>query len=89
MVQPHADQSHASRRAPERPGPQPLIQAYFELNHLKQLYRQGWLRVGIPPERCESVAEHSLGVALLCLFIADCVVPRGGCLQGRPHRAAA
>lgn len=53
----------------------PLIQTYFELNHLKQLYRQGWLRVGIPPERCESVAEHSLGVALLCLFIADTWFP--------------
>jgi putative hydrolase of HD superfamily len=49
----------------------PLIQLYFELNHLKQLYRQGWLRVGLAPERCESVAEHSLGVALLCLFIAE------------------
>lgn len=53
----------------------PLIEAYFEFNHLKQLYRQGWLRVGIPPERCESVAEHSLGVALLCLFIADSWFP--------------
>jgi putative hydrolase of HD superfamily len=53
----------------------PLIQAYFELNHLKQLYRQGWLRVGVPPERCESVAEHSLGVALLCLFISDTWFP--------------
>jgi putative hydrolase of HD superfamily len=52
-----------------------LVQAYFELNHLKQLYRQGWLRVGVPPERCESVAEHSLGVALLCLFIADTWFP--------------
>jgi putative hydrolase of HD superfamily len=53
----------------------PLIQAYFEFNQLKQLYRQGWLRVGLPPERCESVAEHSLGVALLCLFIADTYFP--------------
>jgi len=53
----------------------PLIEAYFEFNHLKQLYRQGWLRVGVPPERCESVAEHSLGVALLCLFIAESWFP--------------
>ncbi|HYO58827.1 HD domain-containing protein [Archangium sp.] len=45
-----------------------LIEAYFELNHLKQLYRQGWLRVGLARERCESVAEHSFGVALLCLL---------------------
>jgi putative hydrolase of HD superfamily len=53
----------------------PLIEAFFEFNQLKQLYRQGWLRVGIPPERCESVAEHSLGVALLGLFVADTYFP--------------
>ncbi len=53
----------------------PLIEAYFELNHLKQLFRQGWLRVGLPAARCESVAEHSLFVALLGLFIADGFFP--------------
>jgi putative hydrolase of HD superfamily len=53
----------------------PLIEAYFELNHLKQLYRQGWLRVGLSRERCESVAEHSFGMALLCLFLADSYFP--------------
>ena len=53
----------------------PLIEAYFELNHLKQLYRQGWLRVGLARERCESVAEHSFGMALLCLFLADSYFP--------------
>jgi putative hydrolase of HD superfamily len=54
----------------------PLIEAYFEFSHLKQLYRQGWLRRGIPPDRCESVAEHSFCVALLALFLAD------ACLAG-------
>lgn len=49
----------------------PLIEAYFELNHLKQLYRQGWLQRGISPTRCESVAEHTFGVAVLALFLAD------------------
>jgi 5'-deoxynucleotidase YfbR-like HD superfamily hydrolase len=53
----------------------PLIEAYFELNHLKQLYRQGWLRVGLSKEKCESVAEHSFGVALLCLFLTDSYFP--------------
>jgi len=53
----------------------PLIQTYFELNHLKQLYRQGWLRVGLAREKCESVAEHSFGMALLCLFLADSYFP--------------
>ncbi len=55
--------------------PSPLIEAYFELHHLKQLYRQGWLRVGVPRETCESVAEHSFFVALLCLFLADSCFP--------------
>ncbi|MCP3101674.1 HD domain-containing protein [Myxococcus sp. K15C18031901] len=54
----------------------PLIETYFELNHLKQLFRQGWLRVGVSPERCESVAEHSLFVALLTLFLADTHFPQ-------------
>ena len=49
----------------------PIVETYFEFNHLKQLYRQGWLRRGVPPERCESVAEHSFGVAILALFLAD------------------
>jgi putative hydrolases of HD superfamily len=53
----------------------PLIEAYFEFNQLKHLYRQGWLRGGVPPERCESVAEHTLGVTLLCLFMADTYFP--------------
>ena len=48
-----------------------LIRAYFEFNHLKQLFRQGWLLRGIPSERCESVAEHSFGVAILAMFLAE------------------
>ncbi len=53
----------------------PLIEAYFEFNHLKQLYRQGWLRHGVPHTQCESVAEHTFGVALLALFLADAEYP--------------
>lgn len=49
----------------------PIIEAYFEFNHLKQLYRQGWLQHGIAGNFCESVAEHSFSVALLALFLAD------------------
>lgn len=53
----------------------PLIEAYFELNQLKVLYRQGWLRRGIPPERCESVAEHVFGMAMLAWWIAGAYFP--------------
>ncbi|MDI6697027.1 MAG: HD domain-containing protein [Anaerolineales bacterium] len=49
----------------------PLIAAYFELCHLKQLYRQGWLRRGVPRQRCESVAEHTFGAAMLALWLAQ------------------
>jgi len=53
----------------------PLIEAYFEFNHLKQLYRQGWLLRGVPHARCESVAEHTFAVAVLALFLADAHFP--------------
>ena len=53
----------------------PLVEAYFELCQLKQLYRQGWLRRGVPKERCESVAEHSFGVAVLALWLVDAYYP--------------
>jgi putative hydrolase of HD superfamily len=54
----------------------PILRAYFEFNQLKQLYRQGWLRRGVPPERCETVAEHSFGVALLGLIVARARFPQ-------------
>jgi len=53
----------------------PILLAYFEFNHLKHLYRQGWLRRGVPRERCESVAEHSLGVAVLACWLAEAHYP--------------
>ncbi len=52
-----------------------IIELYFELCHLKHLYRQGWLQHGIAPCRCESVADHSFGVAMLAMVLADQYVP--------------
>ncbi len=49
----------------------PLIEFYFELNHLKQLFRQGWLLRKIPENKCESVADHLFGTSILTLIIAD------------------
>ena len=54
----------------------PVIEVFYEFNHLKTLFRQGWLRAGIPREQCETVAEHTLGVALLALFLADAHFPQ-------------
>ena len=45
--------------------------AWFEILHLKQVFRKGWLERGLPPARCESVAEHSYGNAMLCLLLAQ------------------
>ena len=53
----------------------PLIEAYFEFAQLKQLYRQGWLRRGVPPQRCESVAEHTFSMAILAMAVADAHFP--------------
>ena len=53
----------------------PILSAFFEFAQLKQLYRQGWLKRGVPPERCESVAEHSLGVAILALWLSHAYFP--------------
>jgi putative hydrolase of HD superfamily len=53
----------------------PFIEAYFEFNHLKQLYRQGWLQRGIPKAHCESVAEHSFGAAILAMWMAEACCP--------------
>jgi putative hydrolase of HD superfamily len=55
---------------------QPLIETYFEIAQLKQLYRQGWLRRGVPAHRCESVDEHSFGVAVLAMLIAQAHFPQ-------------
>jgi putative hydrolase of HD superfamily len=53
----------------------PLVRALFAAGHLKNLFRQGWLRRGVPEERCETVAEHSFGTALLAFLLADAVHP--------------
>jgi putative hydrolase of HD superfamily len=47
----------------------PVLASYYRLMRLKRLYRQGWLKRGLPAELCESVAEHSFGTALLALLV--------------------
>jgi len=47
-----------------------LIEALYEINHLKQLFRKGWLR-NIPSEKCESVAEHTFGMAMMAWLLAN------------------
>jgi len=49
----------------------PVLRLYFDLAHLKQVYRKGWLERGIPASRCESVAEHTYAAAMLALLLID------------------
>jgi putative hydrolase of HD superfamily len=53
----------------------PPLGTYLAASQLKQLYRQGWLRRGIPPAQCESVADHTYSVALLVLLLVDAYYP--------------
>jgi putative hydrolases of HD superfamily len=52
-----------------------IVTLFYEYAHLKHLYRQGWIdedrKTGIPYEKCETVAEHSFGVAFLSCIIAN------------------
>lgn len=48
-----------------------VIELFFEFAQLKNLYRQGWLQRGIAKSHCESVADHSFGVALLGYILAE------------------
>lgn len=51
-----------------------IISFYMQYNHLKNIYRQGWLKVRIGLEhkdKCESVADHSFSMALLALAIIE------------------
>ena len=49
----------------------PMIEIFFEYAQLKNLYRQGWLKRGVSELDCETVADHSFGVALLGYTIAE------------------
>jgi putative hydrolase of HD superfamily len=53
----------------------PALSVWLRATRLKRLFRQGWLKRGVPESTCESVADHSFGVALLALLLAP---SRGG-----------
>ena len=51
-----------------------ILAFYMKYNQLKNIYRQGWLKVRIGLEhkdKCESVADHSFSVALFALTIIE------------------
>ncbi len=51
-----------------------VLKLYYQYNHLKNIYRQGWLTtlLGLEHEKeIESVADHSWSVALLAITIIE------------------
>ena len=51
-----------------------LIKLYFQFNHLKNMYRQGWLKgllENANPEKIESVADHSWATAMLAISLIE------------------
>ena len=61
--------------------PSAILRVMAEFNHLKNLYRQGWLKRNVPREKCESVGDHSFAVALLAMFLAENLFPRTDLLK--------
>jgi putative hydrolase of HD superfamily len=51
-----------------------LCAFYQELHALKRLCRQGWLRY-LDEAHCESVADHSFAVAMLCCVVGQTYFP--------------
>ncbi len=51
-----------------------LITFYYQFNHLKNIYRQGWIKSLIGPKKIfeiESIADHSWSVAMLAITIIE------------------
>jgi len=69
-------------------GADPALASYLRLMRLKRLYRQGWLKRGLPEGLCESVAEHSFGTALLALLVAGTAGDGGSIGKVDASRAA-
>ncbi|HOO77579.1 MAG TPA: HD domain-containing protein [bacterium] len=59
----------------------PVLKVLGEFLQLKNLYRQGWLKRRVPEERCESVADHTLGTAILSMFMVENYYPGADLLK--------
>jgi putative hydrolases of HD superfamily len=49
----------------------PILLAFLNLFHMKQIYRRGWLLPGrdIPEDKCESDAEHTFDMIMMAIFL--------------------
>lgn len=55
----------------------PILEVYLQANHLKNIYRFGWIKKGrdLPIRFCESDADHCFLLALLAIFVCDSFFP--------------
>lgn len=57
-----------------------IIDTVLGLDPLADLPRTGWLLRGVRP--CESLADHSYGVSLVCLLLVDALRAEGHAVDG-------
>lgn len=57
-----------------------IVDLLLGLDPLAELPRTGWLLRGVRP--CESIAEHSFGVALVTMLLVDALRAEGGEVDG-------
>ena len=57
-----------------------ILEAMLGVDPLADLPRTGWLLRGVRP--CESLADHSFGVAFLAMLFVDAIRAEGGAIDG-------
>lgn len=62
------------------PSAERILQTMLGLDPLADLPRTGWVLRGVRP--CESIADHSFGVAFLAMLFVDAIRAEGGAIDG-------
>jgi putative hydrolase of HD superfamily len=57
-----------------------IVDSVLALDSLAELPRTGWLLRGVRP--CESIADHSFGVALVTMYLVDALRAGGDAVDG-------
>lgn len=53
-----------------------IIDVFYKILRLKSLFRQGWLKRGIDKSKCETVADHTFGTAMISWLLAHEYLPK-------------
>ncbi|MDY6916017.1 MAG: HD domain-containing protein [Candidatus Cloacimonadota bacterium] len=52
------------------------LEAFYKFAQLKFVFRQGWLNSGLEKNKCESVADHCFGTAILAMLFCPSYLNR-------------